>query len=87
MGQMIYVLYVPDKVSKEVLDLKSDLTSGDVSFGWRRRKLSFFFFFFKEPTGVCWAGVGLMGYVSNILYSTVQKEISVRLELQTCFFS
>lgn len=38
----LYDLCVPDKGSKEVLDLKSDLTSGDESFGWRRRKLAFF---------------------------------------------
>lgn len=70
---MIYDLYDPDKGSKEVLDLKSHLTSGDESFGWRRRKFPFFrtdsvLRILKVVMGL-WPGVGLMGYVSNVLSS------------------
>lgn len=35
-------LTFPDKGSKEVLDLKTYLTSSNEPLGWRRRKLSFF---------------------------------------------
>lgn len=87
----LYYLWLifPDKGSKEVLDLKNYLTSSNEPLGWRGRKLSFFSTnrvnkkFLKLQWG---SGLKWVWWVTCQIYSTVQKDVSVTMKLQTCTF-
>lgn len=82
-------LILPDKGSKEVLDLKNYLTSSNEPLGWRRRKLSFFSTnrVNKEFLKLQWgSGLEWVWWVMCQIYSTVQKDVSITMKLQTCTF-
>lgn len=86
---IIYDLYIPDKGSEEVLDLKTYLTNSNEPIGWRRRKLSFFSINSanKEFLKLQWcSGLEWVWWVTCQIYSTVQKDVSVTMKLQTCTF-
>lgn len=75
--------------SKEVLDLKSYLTSNNEPLEWRGRKLSLFSTnsINKEFLKLQWgSGLEWVWWVTCQIYSTVQKAVSVTMKLQTCTF-
>lgn len=72
-----------------MLGLKSYLTSSNGLLGWRRRKLSFFSTnsVNKEFLKLQWgSGLEWVWWVASPIYSTVQKDVSVTMKLQTCTF-